>query len=261
MTAEIHPGLWGAWEIGAERADRVSPGGVAFGAAESDPGTSVPRWRVDLPADAQLAEAQLKESEEILARSNQGLEDMPGKFDELVSLAQKPRQVSFAVDSAGTAMGNPEVEALRLLAVLEPQAAVSFGLLDVPREAWDEARSQFQNAIERILRLVVHYAWVETSMAGQLLARTMVGWSGDVDTLWELNLNETQFNLHKRSLSLAIRSRNTLIRTLVTATQGAAKLSALITTPGGAVLALPVAWKYANQILSEVNKYQESAAG
>lgn len=261
MTGEVHSGLWGAWEIPAERGDGSPSGGIAFGPAEGDSEAGVPRWQVDLPADAELAEAQLKQSEQVMALSNQRLEEMPDRFDQLVSLAQKPRQVSFGVDLAGTAIGDPEVEALRLLGVLEPQTAVSFGLLDVPRETWDQARSQFQNAIDRILRLVVYYAWVETRMAGHMLARTMVGWSGDVDTLWELNLTASQFNLHKRSLSLAITSRNTLIRTLVTATQGAVKLSALITTPGGAVLALPVAWKYVNQILSEVNKYQETAAG
>jgi hypothetical protein len=261
MTSGIQSGPWGAWEVPAERGDDGPSGGVAFGPAEVDSEADVPRWQVDLPADVELAEAQLKQAEEMLARSDKRLEEIPDRFDQLVSLAEKPRQVSFGIDSAGTAIGDPEVEALRLLGVLEPQAAVSFGLLDVPRETWDQARSQFQNAIDRILRLVAYYAWVETRTAGQLLARTMVGWSGDVDTLWELNLTEGQFSLHKRSLSLAIASRNTLIRTLVTATQGAVKLSALITTPGGAVLALPVAWKYVNQILSEVNKYRESAAG
>ena len=253
MTGENHSGLWGAWEIPGQRGDRASPGGVAFGPAESDSEAGVPRWQVDLPADADLAEAQLNQSEENLVRSNQALENLPGKFDHLVNVAQRPGAINFGVDATMTTISGPEAEALRLLGVLEPQAAVSFGLLDIPRAGWDQARSQFQDAIDRILRLVAYYAWVETSMAGQLLARTMVGWSGDVDTLWELNLTEGQFNLHKRSLSLAITSRNTLIRTLVTATQGAVKLSALITTPGGAVLALPVAWKYVNQILSEVN--------
>ncbi len=59
---------------------------------------------------------------------------------------------------------------------------------------------------------------------------------------------------------MAISSRNTLIRTFVAVTQGAVKLSALITTPGGAILALPVAWKYVNQILSEINAYKELAS-
>lgn len=253
MSDKIVTGLWGAWEIPARPGDHTSPGGIAFGAGEADTTTEIVRWHVDLPADDDLANAQLDQSDELLARSNRTLENMPSKFDQLVSMAQKASQVSFGVEPPETRLAEPEAEALRLLGVLEPQAAVSFGLLDIPREGWDQARSQFQNAIDRIVRLVAYYAWVETRMGGQLLARTMVGWSGDVDTLWEPDLSAGQFNLHKRSLSQAITSRNTLIRTLVTATQGAAKLSALITTPGGAVLALPVAWRYINQILSEFN--------
>ncbi|MEJ2267272.1 MAG: hypothetical protein P8X95_27830 [Anaerolineales bacterium] len=48
-----------------------------------------------------------------------------------------------------------------------------------------------------------------------------------------------------------------MLRTFIVTTQGAAKLSILLATPGGAILALPAAWKYVNQILAELEKIRD----
>ena len=90
-----------------------------------------------------------------------------------------------------------------------------------------------------------------------MLARTVVGWTGDLDTLWEQYLRPEQIDLHRRSLNLAITSRAAMLRTFIVTTQGAAKLSILLATPGGAILALPAAWKYVNQILAELEKIRD----
>ena len=48
-----------------------------------------------------------------------------------------------------------------------------------------------------------------------------------------------------------------LLRTFFLVTQNPAKLSVLQAMPGGAVLALPVAWRFVYQALAEVGEYQK----
>ncbi|MDI6770306.1 MAG: hypothetical protein QMD04_11620 [Anaerolineales bacterium] len=43
---------------------------------------------------------------------------------------------------------------------------------------------------------------------------------------------------------------------ITTITTGAAKIAILLATPAGAVMALPAAYKYVNQILSQVREVQ-----
>jgi WD40 repeat protein len=59
------------------------------------------------------------------------------------------------------------------------------------------------------------------------------------------------------TLALALQSREMLMQTFVMATQFAiklSKLSILLSTPGGVILALPAAWKFINQVLAEIGQ-------
>jgi hypothetical protein len=47
-----------------------------------------------------------------------------------------------------------------------------------------------------------------------------------------------------------------LIRTFAMAAHAAVKLSLLSAMPGGAVLALPAAWKFINHVLAEAGRYR-----
>jgi hypothetical protein len=88
-------------------------------------------------------------------------------------------------------------------------------------------------------------------MQEDLLGQTTVSWSGDVNTVWRVGLSPEDVKLHQRTLALALQSRDTLLQILVMATQFAVKLSVLLAMPGGAILALPAAWKFINQVLAE----------
>jgi hypothetical protein len=78
----------------------------------------------------------------------------------------------------------------------------------------------------------------------------------DANTFWQWGTSPEQFGLHQRTLKLAIDSRNALMRTFGLTAEAAVKLSVLLATPGGAIVALPAAWKYVNQILTEVGQYR-----
>ena len=74
---------------------------------------------------------------------------------------------------------------------------------------------------------------------------------------WRLGISAPEVMLHQRTLALALQSRDTLLQALAKATQFAVKLaqlSLLLGTPGGVILALPVAWKFINEVLAEVGQ-------
>jgi hypothetical protein len=250
------PGVLGNWDIPPLPVSQV----VSFGAPAPDV-EQAPTWRINLPADPAQAIQQLDYVEIQLQASQEALGSVPDRIEQLVnrSQAEARGEVSFAAEPLPPA----ETELLRLLgaagqtAVRGEQPEVSFGLGQDLGAELRKATEGFQQFTQKISHLIAHFAWVETQVTGHLLARTVVGWTGDMDTLWEEYLRPEQIDLHRRSLDLAITSRAAVLRTFIVTTQGAAKLSVLLATPGGAILALPAAWKYVNQILAELEKIRD----
>ena len=216
-------------------------------------------WRIDLPADPQAARGQLNQRSAFLQQSYLALESAPDKADHLVRTARSTAGGEISFDaSKGEALAAPEHEALRLLSILESgHEEVSFGAGATAGDELERSEDRFRLAVERVIHLVSHLAWVETQVEGSLLGRSIVGWSGDMQTLWSEGVTEEVYWMHQRSLSQAMQSRLIQIHALVVTTQSAAKLAVLLTNPAGAILALPVAWKLVEQLLADIEKYQQ----
>jgi hypothetical protein len=118
----------------------------------------------------------------------------------------------------------------------------------------EQARAQFRALLDQINHEILHYAWVETIRLGSVLARTSVDWSGDAETVWRDGISLQQTSLHIRSLRFATQSRALKIRMAMTITGGAARVAALLTNPAGAMLALPVVYRYVQQILTQTTE-------
>jgi hypothetical protein len=215
-------------------------------------------WQIDLPSDPIAADAQLERSAAQVSATQTALENIPGRIDTLVIQRQVLGSHPVAFDMAAfPTLAEPESELLRWLDSVDPGQQVSFGMESVTSSEVKGAGAQFLQGTDQLLRLLVHFAWVETQVEGDLLARTVVDWTGDSNTAWGGEFTPEQFQLHQRSLRLALASRTTLLRIFIIVTQSAAKISALVATPGGALLALPAAWKFVNKVLAEVKNYQE----
>lgn len=250
-------GLIGPWQVAPS-----AP--VSFAAGESVAQVDAPVWKVSLPADEAEAEQALAEAEAQIAAAEAALNEVPARFDAITSAQPRGEQVSFDVASFGVQADSPEAAMFALLEhaqALEQGRTVSFGVSDVASAAWEQAKAQFEAFVGQLQREVFHFAWVETNVDNQLLARTMVGWSGDSDTIWLEDASAEQRSAHRRALRVAVKSRALRLRMFVTVTGGAAKLSVLLTTPAGAVLALPAAWKYVTEILQQIKSYQTLAQG
>ena len=250
--ADATPDVLGVWT-----ATPATPGeAVAFDTAAA-PATDAPVWRANLPADPELAEAELAGGETRLGASHAALTEAQMRLDAFV--AARTAGPAFDVPGTGAEGAAPEAELWLLLQEIEQgRPPPSFGLGDTLVGKWEQANQQFQAFIEQVSRLVAYYALVETRQAGRIVGRTAVGWTGDVDTVWPAATQPDQADLHRRTLALALASRDALVRMVALVTSGAVKLSVLLTTPGGAVLALPAAWKFINRVLAELERHQQS---
>jgi hypothetical protein len=236
------------WQIPSDSSDEV----ISF-----DTGTvqeQVCIWRTDLPADPEMAHLQLQQSEEQLVAAEDALRDVPERIENLVKRAKAQGQGGLAFDTV--ALEPPEAELWRWLAVESGDGGVSYSLDYGLSQEWQNAREGFQRELARVLQLVVYYAWVETQVQGRLVVRSVLRWSGDMDTLWQGAVTPGQAGLHRRSLAVAVASRNLMLRTVLLTTQNAAKLATLLATPGGVVLALPAVWRFINQVLAELDQYK-----
>ncbi len=258
-TAPDVLGLWtAALPFGSAQDKPSAVDGVAFDTTAAAT-VEAPVWRANLPADPNVAAAQMDSAEASLDASRAALTAAADRINALVEEREgQSTGLVFDVSAAGAELAQPERE---LLAWLEETRGggppVSFGAGEGVSSGWAQATQQFQGFMDQLRQIVGHYAWVETRIQGQFLSQTTVGWTGNMRTAWQEGLNPAQMALHQRTLTLALASRDTLIRTFIVAASGAVKLSVLLTTPGGAILALPVAWRFINQVRAELEKHQQ----
>ncbi len=245
---EVAPAVLGVWAP-VSGADVTS-----FGLAAGE--RPVPVWRAELPADPKSAAEELAHGRQASAAAQAAIAGAEARFFAVLARSQNGPEASFAAATSPAA----EVELLSLLEELRNgQAETSFGLGDVLSERWDEATQQFQAFLYQVMQHVAYSASVETRIAGNLLGWTTVSLTGDMDTAWAARLGPEQATLHQETVALVLLSRANLMRTFTSVARAAAelaKLATLLGTPGGAILALPAAWRFFNLLLDELRAHQ-----
>jgi hypothetical protein len=210
----------------------------------------------DLPADLGWAARHLAGAEASLADSRKALATAETRLDAFAARPGSDAGASFVAGGTEGALGRPERELERqLLALGGAEGAASYALGEGLSSELTRIGEQFQGFLERLEHQVAHSAWVETRSAGDLLARTVVSWMGGAETVWRSGLNPLQMALHQRTLALALASRQTLLRTVVVVGRYAgrlAKLPLLLSTPWGAVLVVPLLWRFIRDVRAEV---------
>lgn len=240
---------------------------VSFGVGDDSGSPSEQLYRVNLPAGAVDAERVFGSTEAAFARIETALTEVPDRLDGLVqrtreNLQKQSSALSFDVLAESQETG-PDALLLAQLADVERGASglaadgqVSFGLGGTISDAWGASKKQFGALITQIDRDLLHFAWVETTIGSQLIARTSVEWSGDAKTVWNDGSKVAQLVLHERNLRFVTQTRGLRFRLFVTVTSGAAKVAGLLATPGGALLALPAVYVYVTKILAQARELQ-----
>jgi hypothetical protein len=248
--ADSAPELFGIWAV-VPRSDEFSaPFLAAVGAVDS------PVWRANYTGDPSSAEANLAMGEARIDVSKKALDKVPERLNRFMET--QAGALDFGVSAPKQISAKPEGELLALLQEIRRGGApVSYGMGEKFFVGWEQASKQFMEVVERVCGFVACYARVETRVNEQLLGQTTVSWTGDVNTVWKAGLTPEQVRTHQRTLALALESRDTLIRTVMMAAQLAIKLSVLLSTPGGVILALPAVWRFIHQVLAESSELTE----
>lgn len=242
--------LFGVFDAKQDLAD--APVSFDLGSA-SDPDVVI--FSSDLPADLQQANSEIETAEAGVQANLASLGAAQARLDQFVR--SQTGGVSFSVP--GYASGSPESQLLVLLEATEPGGewdAASFEAGEAKSSQWERAAAEFREFIQRLNQIVGHFAWVETQISGKLVARSSVSWTGNLETAWNIPPTADLSSLHQRTLKLALASRAGMLKTFGVVSAGAVKLTALVASPAGAILALPATWNFIRQVQHETARYQ-----
>jgi hypothetical protein len=189
------------------------PAAVTFDAEQPD----LQVWRADLPADVALAGTLLAVCDTRLQRSRAQLSDAAAAA-ERVALAEP---VEFAAASRS-----------------------------VPRW-WQEACDDLVGLAGRVSRVFSPTAVIETRVDDEMAGRSLVGLRGEVRTVWWSGCGQAEALLHQTTVTLALSTRATMVRTIAVAMSAASVIAVRLALPGGPLLALPATWRLIQRVLSE----------
>jgi len=190
---------------------------VAFTASRSTT-PELPVWRIDLPADPGRAAGRLEAGHARLRAASDRLADAATQLDAVLDRAD-----------AGVAF------------TAEPP---------IPGTAADAELAGWQ----RLTRGCRPSAWVETRIQGEPVAGSLLGLGGNVRTVCRPGLGPRGVGLHRDGVRLVVGSRAAFLRVVACVTRGAVAISVRLALPGGPVLALPVAWRFVQRVLAEVDR-------
>jgi hypothetical protein len=233
------PEIFHHWQVGPV-AGEVDSFGTGITGASTQPAV----WSIDLPGETEDAREIMQMADTDVQVMDQVVHQLPDRFDALLKDSIEP---SFGTTSEEQAMAQLELQ--RWLGAFDPQA-MSFGFAGISAADIRESAQGLQQALQELTLQVQYLAWVETRSEGALLARSVVDWGGSTTTGFN-TLSVEKIDLHRQSLQVALTSRFVLLNLVLSVIKGAGKIAMLIAAPGGALLALPAAWRIANRYLSD----------
>ena len=245
---------------------------LSFGVGEELPVTPV--WSLSLSSAAPDGQAALAQRAGQLRALDSGLEQAGPRLERFLRQQAGDRQaggqpdagqqaavgdVSFAAPSADSLFPDQTAEsslsaALQVIQGAGAPGEASFGAGEAfPVELnWEDLRAGFDRLVDQVNRQILHAAWVETLLDGQLAARTTVTWGGDMQTVLRPGLPRATAAAHMQSISLAMASRAANLRTVLTVAALAAQLAAKLAsigTPLGALQALALTWHFVKHVI------------
>lgn len=206
----------------------------------------MPIWRAQLLADPLAARVELGVAREQLQRHEQALD----------SAELRLGQAAFGGASfTMVAQREPERALQEIIGAMRtppPSAgAASYSLREEAPSAWMQAEARFRALVAQARETISAFALVETRLGELLVGRTRVNWGGDTRSVLGASVTQVQASIHRRTLALAIRSRTALLRMLGIVLRGARIVAQAISSPLGAITALPAAWKFVDELLRE----------
>lgn len=235
------PDIFGLWQT----TPAPQPIGVSFSAGESPPEPDIPTWRVKLPSHPTSASTVLAEGETRMHQTRELLPSIQQYIADLVAQADAigPGQVAFSTTT--DPYEHDMLMALQQIKGTAPQSvSFSAGTDETTIKGWEDTNT-VHAIVGHIHQAIASYLRVETEIEGIVQARTTVAWKGHIQTILTPGISPDTTQLHARSTTLALTSRDTFLQIV----QQTVQVLLMVTTPAGAIMALPAAWTLINRIL------------
>lgn len=200
-------------------------------------------WQARLPDDPAAAQAALRAA----------LAQLGAHEAALATVELRLQRVASGAVSFSSALPPAEQALLNGLWAAQPEGA-SFGLSDTLQAQWQAAQEQIAALTAQAREALGGYATVETVQGERLIGRTRINWHGDARSLLIAGIDATQAALHYQTLALALRSRAGLLRLIGLVGRGAAIVATMVTSPAGALMALPAVWQFVQEVVAEVHQ-------
>jgi hypothetical protein len=131
---------------------------------------------------------------------------------------------------------------------------VSYGLLPWDLSGyWDETLTRFQTLVEGLS----HFAAAESSVGSGAQAWSVLGWTGDLATVWAGPVAPEQRRAHFASLEADIQYRARVILIVTASVQAAASLCAAAASP----LMAPAAFRSLKTLVGELQSFRQQVEG
>lgn len=205
-------------------------------------------WHIDLPASQSDARLTLQQHSEALAQDQAAIEAAVERLKAFID--------DYPGNDAGASKSLEATPETTLREQLESAGAQSKDLLD----PLGDIRAEFDNFVQRVREFVSDFASIETAQSGVEIAKTKVGWTGDVQTLWRDGITPAQVELHRLNVRVALARRGMLMRLMVVISTSAAKIALRLATPGAQLLALPAIFQFIKDVVAEVRKMKKIQA-
>jgi hypothetical protein len=232
---------------------------TSYGLAGVDDGGDVV-WSASLPEDAALASQALQASIEGLSVSQQALRQAERTLEYLPpDWLDQEEILDYGVGppDAKDLSTSPELETLRRNIshlVGDDAEAISYGL-GVP-DRWQGTVDGYKDFINEMAGLLRPTLITETRFAETMLAVTVVGLTGNLETTWYQRGTAERDFAHRQVVALSLGTRMALLQLLGQISAGASVLAAK-TGLGTPLLALPAAWRYFQDVVQQAQKVAE----
>ncbi len=229
--------LFGLWTL------KPDPGGGFDGTDLA----AVPVWQANLPGDLSQAAGILEQTEISLADLRKALAAAENRIQSLLEA-----QMDTSAGSPKITRGILPTPERGLLALLHEIRSGAFegDLQRVTLPGWLEAAGGFQEFIDRLEAILSNESLVETRVEGQLLALSWLSRAGDIRTFW-LDSAREHTTAHQRTLKSALENQHLMLEAVAAAARGAVGIARVTGGALNGLLALPVAWRFLEQVLDE----------
>jgi hypothetical protein len=127
------------------------------------------------------------------------------------------------------------------------ESMVSFGAGEHDEGMLARAQRECSELIDGLLSSLAHPHVIETG-EGRTRIRTRVGWLGDTSTHVESGAPSAELTAHVAALEASLTTSAHRMQLLAMVVTAASKIAAMIATPAGGVMALPIAYKCVQDI-------------